>query len=160
MRSPLKLGPVLSVVAFAIACGGSKPASAPTPVPSGGGAADLSAPRAPGALRRSEVQRTIDKGLGYFLQDVTVDEWPVLRHGKFHGFRIKEIHADWGVDLKPGDVVLRVNGMPIERPEQADAALRSLRKASALRIDYEREGAHRILELPILDDAPDGAPPR
>lgn len=69
--------------------------------------------------------------------------------GKFHGFKIRAISSDWHVDLRPGDVVTSVNGMSIERPEEADAVFRSLAKAKALRIDFEREGKPQTLSLPI-----------
>ena len=61
-----------------------------------------------------KVKQQIAKGLGYFLQNVTVEDWPVMRNGKFYGFKIKSVSAEWSVDLRPGDVVTRVNGMPIE----------------------------------------------
>ncbi len=104
------------------------------------------------SLKRSEVKQTIGRGLGYFLQNVSVEDWPVMREGRFHGFRIRTINETWGIDLRPGDVVTRVNGMPIEHPDEADAAMRSLEKAKSLRVDYEREGKPRSLELPITDD--------
>ena len=75
-----------------------------------------------------------------------------MRDGKFHGFRIRSIDPKWGVDLRPGDVVTRVNGMPIEHPEEADAALRSLHQATMLKVDFEREGKARSLELPITNE--------
>lgn len=104
------------------------------------------------ALRRSQVKQTIGKGLGYFLQNVTVEDYPVMRGGKFHGFKIRTINAELGVDLRPGDVVTRVNGMAIEHPEEADAAMRTLDKAPALRVDYERDGKPQVLELPIKEE--------
>ena len=104
------------------------------------------------ALRRSQVKQTIGKGLGYFLQNVTVEDYPVMKGGKFHGFKIRAISAELGVDLRPGDVVTRVNGMPIEHPEEADAAMRALEKAPALRVDYERGGKPQVLELPIREE--------
>lgn len=103
------------------------------------------------SLRRTEVKATIAQGLGYFLQNVTVDDWPVMRDGKFHGFKIQSINDAWGIDLKAGDVVTRVNGIVPEKPDDADNALRSLEKATALKVDYERNGMPRVLELPILD---------
>ena len=51
----------------------------------------------------------------------------------------------------PGDVVTRVNGIVPEHPEEADAALRSLEKAPALKVEFEREGKAKTLELPIVD---------
>ena len=103
-------------------------------------------------LRRSQVKKTISRGLGYFLQGVSVEDFPVMKDGRFYGFKIKTISPEWGVDLRPGDVVTRVNGMVIEHPEEADAAMRSLERAGALRVDYERDGKRQILELPIVED--------
>jgi type II secretory pathway component PulC len=104
------------------------------------------------SLRRSQVKASIAKGLGYFLQNVTVDDYPVMRNNKFYGFKVKAISAELGVDIQPGDVVTRVNGMSIEHPEEADAAMRTLEKASALRVDFERDGKPRTLELPITEE--------
>lgn len=104
------------------------------------------------SLRRSQVKAGIARGLGYFLQNVTVDDYPVMRNNKFYGFKVKAINAELGVDIQPGDVVTRVNGMSIEHPEEADAAMRTLEKASALRVDFERDGKPRTLELPITED--------
>lgn len=145
------------LVLFAAACGGSKPPpSAPHAASTETKPAEPSnAPASPKApitsLKRSAVKETIAQGLGAFLQNVTVEDWPVMHDGKFHGFKIRSINADWGVDLRPGDVVTRVNGIVPEHPEEADAALRSLEKAAALKVDFERDGKAKTLELPIVD---------
>ncbi len=104
------------------------------------------------SLRRTQVKAAIGRGLGMFLRNVEVDEWPAMKNGKFYGWRVKAINPEWTVDVMPGDVVTRVNGMPIEHPEEADAALRSLEKAPTLKVDIERNGQPRTLELPIVDD--------
>lgn len=139
-----------------VACGGSpEPKTAAAPSTSTTGASTPSsegtpAPRSP-ALRRAQVIRTIDAGLGVFLQNVAFDDYPVMKNGRFYGFRLKALNPSWAVDLKPGDVVTRINGQTIEHPEEADAALRSLEKAASLKIDYERDGKPRTLEIPIVD---------
>jgi type II secretory pathway component PulC len=115
------------------------------------GAAGAEAPKPVTSLRRARVKEAIAQGLGAFLQNVTVDDWPVMQEGKFHGFKIKTINPEWGVDLRPGDVVTRVNGIVPEHPEEADAALRSLEKAASLKVDFERDGKAKTLELPIVD---------
>lgn len=144
----------LTLVLFATACGGGdKPKDAhdvaTTPAPS---AAPVATPAQPvTALKRAAVKETIARGLGAFLQNVAVEDWPVMHEGKFHGFKIRSINTTWGVDLKPGDVVTRVNGIVPEHPEEADAALRSLEKAASLKVDFEREGKAKTLELPIVD---------
>jgi type II secretory pathway component PulC len=104
------------------------------------------------SLKRTQVRAAIGKGLGVFLRNIEVDDWPAMQNGKFHGWRIRAINPDWLVDVQPGDVITRVNGMPIEHPEEADAVLRSLEKAPSVKIEIERGGKAQILELPITDD--------
>jgi type II secretory pathway component PulC len=137
------------------ACGGSSARRVASP------AAPASASGAPGSTRpdhtifRSEVKAAIARGLGAFLQRVELADEPVFVAGRFHGFRIAALHDPpfWeGVDLKPGDVVTSVNGLPIERPEQALAAFESLQTAKELRVAYERQGRLAYLVYPILDD--------
>lgn len=133
------------------ACGSSAP---PPATSAKAPATDLAPPPAPKpitALKRSEVKSTIAHGLGYFLQNVAVEDYPVMQNGKFYGFKIKELNPDWIIDLRPGDVVTRVNGVVPEHPDEADNAFRALEKATALKVDFERDGKPRTLELPIVD---------
>ncbi len=107
--------------------------------------------RPKGALFRDEVDATVDEGLGYFLQRVDLE--PALDNGRFRGFRLVALRpTEWweGVDLKPGDVVLRVNGMPIERDTQAYDAFVALKKARVLRVEYLRGGQQRELVFRII----------
>ena len=102
------------------------------------------------SLKRAEVIRVVDAGLGHFLQRVTLE--PSLHGAAFEGFRIVELHPpEWwrGVDLAPGDVVIQINGRPIERPDEAHSVFESLRTAPELRVDYLREGEPRTLVLEI-----------
>jgi type II secretion system protein C len=140
-----------------VACGGDPPpeprtAAAPvTPAP------PPSAEPAPaGAVRRSDVRASLKEGLGAFLQKVELDvDRPVFKDGKFFGFRIlalKDASFFRGVDLRPGDVVSKVNGFPVEKPEQAIQAFQSLEVASEIRVEYERGGAPRELRVEIIED--------
>jgi type II secretory pathway component PulC len=148
---------VFAALAVALsACGGasSTPAS-PAAAATGSSGAPASAGDSSHSLRRSAVHAAEAQGLGAFLQHVELDDTPVRVGGKFHGFRIAALHDAkfWsGVDLKPGDVVTRVNGFPIERPEQAQTAFESLEVASELRVAYERDGEPRELVVPIVND--------
>jgi S1-C subfamily serine protease len=56
------------------------------------------------------------------------------------------------VDLEPGDVVLSVNGKPIERDTQAFEAFESLRTAERITVVFERQGIERQLDFGIVDD--------
>ncbi|MBI3206760.1 MAG: hypothetical protein HYZ29_34815 [Myxococcales bacterium] len=105
-----------------------------------------------GSLWRDEVNAMVDAGLGWFLQRVDVE--PALEAGQFRGFRVVRLTPPdfWqGVELRPGDVVLSVNGMPIERETQAYEAFQALKKASELRVRYERGGRQRELVYRIVD---------
>ena len=162
MRSVLAL--VALSIAGLVACGGGAKVAAKSPaapVTAAPAAVAVAAPPvepAPDhAIRRTAIRQTVDAGLGYFLQKVVLDDEPVLMDGRFHGFRVTGLHdpAFWhGVDLRPGDVVLRVNGMPIEHPEEALEAFRSLNVASELRVQLERDGEPRELRYTIVDDEP------
>ncbi len=149
------------------ACAAAPPAPATAPAPAATTASDAvpspvaSAEAIPAdhAVRRSAVHALVTEGLGAFLQRVDVDDQPVFLSGKFHGFRIaglrdgKAWSGFWsGVDLKPGDVVISVNGFPIEHPEQAQTAFEALEVASELRVAYERGGQTRELVYPIVND--------
>jgi type II secretory pathway component PulC len=94
----------------------------------------------------------VDAGLGRFLQRVDVE--PSFAAGQFQGFRIVALRppAFWrSVDLRPGDIVLQVNHMPIERETQAYDAFQTLRASPELRVDYLRDGQPRVLRYAIAD---------
>ncbi len=146
------------VLLFSVsACGGSsaKPPEAPLiSVEQDRATAEVppaSLPEVPTTLERADVDQVVDAGLGRFLQSVSVE--PSLVEGRFQGFRIVEIRppdAFHGVDLKVGDVVTRINDMPIERPQQAYDAFVSLKQANALVVSFIRGGKPRELTLPIV----------
>lgn len=136
---------------FLVACASeSKPPPAAPAAPAAPKLAEP-APKPITQLKRGEVKQAIQQGVGMFLQNGSVEDYPVMTGDKFHGWKIKTINSDWILDLRPGDVVTKVNGIVPEHPEDADAALRSLEKATALKVEFEREGKPRTLELPIVD---------
>ena len=109
-------------------------------------------PRPPeGALFRDDVNALIDRGFPEFLQRVEVE--PRLVDGQFRGWSIVNLNPRdfWsGVDLKPGDVVTRVNDLPIERETEAYDAFESLKHSDALRVAFQRDGQSRLLEYKIV----------
>lgn len=101
-----------------------------------------------GVIDRAGLVLIIDAGLGRFFQKVRVA--PELDSGKFVGFRIASIDPAWSeVPLQSGDVVQSVNGLPIERPEQAMAAFEQLRGADELVLELTREGVDAVLRFRI-----------
>ena len=151
-----------TIAVIVAACGPSYPESEyPSSPPAGvSPSADDYAPAPPGTLWRSDVNEILDGGLGKFLQRAEVE--PALHEGSFVGFRLIALHppAWWqGVDLVPGDIITRVNGMPIEQPTEAHAAFESLRQSDTLVVSYLRDGKPRELTYSIIEKpAPERAP--
>jgi len=143
------------VAAFlAAACGGSTPEPVLAPVPAAPPPplVELPAPAPLTTLHRGDVVGFVDSGFGTFLQRVQVE--PSLASGRFRGWTIVDLRptAFWEqVDLKPGDVVTSVNGLPIERDTEAFDAFQSLRTASELKVAYFRDGAERTLAYRIVE---------
>jgi hypothetical protein len=106
-----------------------------------------------GTISRDELLPVLDGGLGRFLQNVETE--PAFHKGSFVGFRIVSLFpgepAFASLDLRPGDTVTRINGKPIERPEQAAAVWQNLRTASNLVVDYRRGGEKHALRFTIVD---------
>ena len=153
---------ILSVMSIASACGGAappppaQPAGSPPPEAAPAPEARAEVPPSPersGRIARQDLVAVLDGGLGRFLGGVRTE--PALEDGHFVGFRLEALFpgdarmAD--LDLRAGDVVTRVNGQPIERPEQALRVWNGLRVASELLIEYQRGGEHRELRFEIVD---------
>ena len=152
MASLVRLS-TLGLVLLAAACGAEpKPHAA---FPAGGDPAPPAAPPPKPIvvkeLKRAEVKAAVAHGLGYFLQNVAFDDNAVMIDGKFHGFVLTGINENWIIDLNPGDVITKVNGVVPEKPDDAVVAFQGLEKAKSLKIEYERMGKPRTLELPIVD---------
>jgi hypothetical protein len=109
----------------------------------------------PGVLKRSLVTRTVDEGMGRWLAGgVTVD--PFMQKGRFRGWIVRKLYPQdpcyREVDLQPGDVVLKVNGKSLERPEQANEIFGSLRTAPALVVEFTRAAAPMKLTFQIAEE--------
>lgn len=106
-------------------------------------------PATEGTIARAELDAVLDQGLGRFLQRVTTE--PHLEEGRFVGHRLTELRSELfeGLDLLPGDTLVRINGMRLERPEQALEAWNALRVASELMVDLLRDGERRQLRFAI-----------
>jgi hypothetical protein len=131
---------------------GETPAEEPKPESS----LEQSYPRvSTGSISRDELLPVLDGGLGRFLQNVETE--PTFHKGSFVGFRIVSLFpgepAFASLDLRPGDTVTRINGKPIERPEQAAAVWENLRTASNLVVDYRRGGEEHALRFTIVDES-------
>jgi len=133
---------------------GAGPGETPTPMPKPPKVADGCNARTDGGVRREAVLRTVDAGLGFWLRGAKI----VARkdgRGRFSGWIVESLYPGdacyEGLDIKPGDVVTRINGKTVEREMQAYDVFVALRTAPAIVVDYERDGAARTMRLDIVD---------
>ncbi|MFO0697317.1 MAG: PDZ domain-containing protein [Polyangiales bacterium] len=166
LRALVRPSLVFFVWGLVAACGASNPPRSTAPVAVEAEPAQGLEPPPPGepapqpeplpreqAIARADLVPVLDAGLGRFLQGVSTEA--SLADGRFVGFRIVSLYPNdprfRGVDLRPGDVVTRINGTSIERPEGAFQVWNGLRVSSELMIEYLRDGERRELRYPIVD---------
>jgi S1-C subfamily serine protease len=105
----------------------------------------------PGVLRRASLVRLIDAGLPRWLQGVEGDR--KLANHRFQGWLVKSLYPGdpcyQDLELRQGDVVQKINGKSVEKPEQAFEVAESLRIAPAIVVDYLRDGKARQFTIPI-----------
>ncbi|MDI1480454.1 serine protease [Polyangium sp. y55x31] len=136
-----------------LGCGGGSevtpPPAAPTATAKTASADAAKGPaKAPDKLEREALKTVLPMGLPWLLRRVWPEE--VFRDGKFVGWRLVAIPEEWtGLDVRPDDVVTRINGKTVETPEQLWDAWTSLATAPELRVTYERGVETKEIVLPI-----------
>lgn len=139
----------LIAVTLTAACGSPSPAPPSSAPPAQTAAAPSKAREL--VVTRASVRETVQGGLGAFLAGVRLEDEPVYRDGRFHGFRLVSLAEPLTRSgLTKGDVIVRVNGRSIERPEQALAVFREAAGEPAIVVDFERDGAAAQLRIPIV----------
>jgi type II secretory pathway component PulC len=103
---------------------------------------------APHVISRSQLLPVLAGGPGAFLQKVDVA--PRFADGRFQGWRLAKLDERLaGGDLRPGDVIVRVNGRSVEKPDQLMEVWQSLKAAPVLELELLRNGAPMTLRWPI-----------
>lgn len=153
-------GPSLLAVSLVVAVAlggcseGPSAATAPAKAPQAAGAqAKAAVKAAPGHVLRPEVDRVlVQQGPSWLLRRVMREE-TFGKDGRFAGWRITGLPEEWRpIDLRPGDVVTRVNGKPLETPEEAWDAWKSIATGKEIKLALLRDGAPRDLVIPIDGD--------
>ena len=148
MRALAVLG--LSAALWGIlGCGG-----APRPAPVAAVAPRPPAPivRETGVIHRAALDAVLDDGIGRFLGRVEIS--PVMEGTAFVAFELTTLRDEAlfeGVDLRPGDRIVSINGQAIERPDDAFSVWSGLRVASELALVVSRAGETRELRFAIVD---------
>ena len=104
-----------------------------------------------GALSRQDLLNVLGQSAGDFLRRVEIEH--EVDGGRFVGWRVEALPTStpgW-LDVQVGDVVTAVNGMPVERPEDAQQIWETLQVASEVRIDLTRDGERRSVRIPVED---------
>jgi type II secretory pathway component PulC len=141
-----------------IGCGGAQPATT-APVEESSLAAINEAPtRAPApacpgdTISRADLTAVLDAGPAPLL--AMVETRPRHRGGRFIGFEIVDFTGGEPPScpaLRTGDVLVSVNGRPIERPEHYFEVFQLLRSAAELKIEIVRGGKPTTLSYTIKD---------
>jgi type II secretory pathway component PulC len=113
------------------------------------------APREPFTIYRDELEQTLQRGLQPLIADVNLR--PELDGGRFVGWRVQFLAPAESPfresAVRPGDVLVRVNDAPIERPDQMMALWKSLESADHVTFHVLRGGkpvdlTYRVVERP------------
>lgn len=101
------------------------------------------------SIPRGELNALLAKGPADLLASVQTDSHK--ENGRFVGFRIVSFRIDIHpcLDLREEDVVTRVNGETIERPEQYFAVFEKLKAATEVRFDILRAGEPITITYPV-----------
>lgn len=101
-----------------------------------------------GVVDRAGLVAIVEQGLGRMLARLKLS--PVMEGNRFRGFRVSALDPQWiDCGLQVGDVLLRLNAQPIERPEQAMVAFESLRVASEIAVELQRAGEKQVLRYRV-----------
>jgi hypothetical protein len=104
-----------------------------------------------GTISRSALKAELDRGIGRFLQNVRVKA--ALSHGHFVGWEVVSLFAkrpDVTVQgIQPGDILVRVNGESVERPEAFKAVWDGLGEAKEIVLEIERDGQASVVRYAI-----------
>src|SRR5439155_5339840 len=107
-----------------------------------------------GTIARDRLVAVLDAGPGMFLRQLEVA--PRMSGDRFMGWQLVQLidHTGplGGVDVIPGDVLLAINGKPLERPDELQTVWDSLRTANELTAQLSRGDAK--LELRFTIDPP------
>ena len=106
-------------------------------------------------IKRRTIEHALELGPAWFIRQLSVRP-VVTRDERFFGFQVMSLFPGRqdGLELpvKPGDIIQRVNGQSIERPDQFMAVWESLGNASHLSIQLVR-GEQSLLVTWVIEAA-------
>jgi type II secretory pathway component PulC len=102
------------------------------------------------SVTRAELDAIIAKGPPYLLARIQLD--PVFENSVFVGWELAGYRSELQsvLGLAPGDIIMQINDLPIERPEQIEVLYQQLKTAAQIVFDVRRGGRRIQLVSPIL----------
>ncbi len=104
-------------------------------------------------IRRVDLLAILEQGIPRFLQNIKVEAR--FSDGRFFGWQVVSLFSDDPrfnqSSVRPGDVVIDVNGRSIERPESLKGLWDGLASASHLSFTVLREGQTYLIKHEITD---------
>lgn len=88
----------------------------------------------PGDIAQVDLLGVLDRGPGAYAPEIDVEA--IVDGGKFRGWKVTRWDVAWK-GLRPGDVVVDVNGVVVEKPDDLMALWELLREASEIAIRVE-----------------------
>jgi len=113
-------------------------------------------PREPFTIYKDELEQALQRGLQPLIADVNLR--PELDGGRFVGWRVQFLKPGESPfresAVRPGDVVVKVNDAPIERPDQMMTVWKSLETADRITFHVLRGGkpvdlTYRVVDRPV-----------
>lgn len=128
-------------------------AHAPTPARSRPGLRSMT-------VARAQLHTTLDRGPAMFLRGIEIK--PHFQDDRFRGWEIVQFMPGETrfdpFDLQPGDVIGRINGQWVARPQQLAALWTTLRSTKAIIIQVHRGTDAFELRFEVSDEANAAAP--
>lgn len=102
------------------------------------------------SIDREEYEQVLKGGLQKVMRWYYVK--PAYKGSAFVGFQVEEVLKEElkRGPLKPGDVIVSINDLPVERPEHAMAVWRGLWNKKSLELVLIRKGKKLVYEIPIF----------
>ena len=101
------------------------------------------------SVSKAQLNAILAKGPANILAQVQTDAYKI--NGRFAGFKIVSFRIDASevLGIKPGDVVIKVNDLKIETPDQYFEVFEKLKKAAFIKFDILRDGKAKIIKTDI-----------
>ena len=100
------------------------------------------------------------RGASYFIRQVSVT--PIEEQDEFVGFRLDTLFEDHVLftegEIRRGDIVQRINGLPIGRPEQFMRVWEGLKVRDTLTLQILRSGQPLVITWVVVPTAQDPMP--